>query len=235
MRTIHAITLAMLVVTTGFFSSGVKAQTQTSAQIIAAAPVMEILLDNSDSPALDEAVVARAWPIIEAKLRALPPASIVIIQTVGTAELPPVSLRIRIQQRRTADGASMEEVVGLVRNAVLSFPSKVKAHTIPSHTTSNLIAGLFDASRAINLNSDRNVIVFITDLIENSSLANCYQTFPCKLPKPSFSLPGTELTILGVGFGMPSNREISLVKVWEEYLSHVGLPKPAVLKTKIFG
>lgn len=129
----------------------------------------------------------------------------------------------------------MEEVVSIVRNAILTFPSKVKAGAIPAHGTSNLLAGLYDSSKAINLNSDRNIIIFISDLIENSPLANCYKTFPCRLPKPSFTLPGTELTVLGVGWGMPSDREMALVKVWEVYLSQVGLQKPAILKTKIFG
>lgn len=236
MRHHFSLTPAMLAACFLLASPASSAQSPTTAQLMAGAAAMQILLDNSNtSPATRADVVARAWPVIEAKLRAMPPASIILINTVGTAELPPMSMRLRIQQRRTAEGGPMEDVVKAVRKAVLEFPAKLKEGKMPAHDTSNLIAGLFDASRAINPASDRNVIVFISDLIENSSLANCYVSFPCKLPKPEFSLPGTELIVLGVGWGMPANRELSLVKVWEQYFAKVGLPKPAVLKTKTFG
>lgn len=227
-------TVVMLLIM--LFSQSASAQAPSTAQLIAAAPVLQILLDNSgSSPATDEQIIARAWPLIESKVRAMPPASIVIVHTVGTAELPPISLRLRIQQRRTSEGGTMNDVVQAIRTAVLSFPAKIKAGTVAQHGTSNLIAGLFDASRAINPASDSNVIIFISDLIENSSLANCYTSFPCKLPKPEFSLPGTELIVLGVGWGLPANKEIALVKSWEQYLGKLGLPKPAQLKTKTFG
>lgn len=233
---IHCIMVVSIIASVMLSSAPVRAQSLTTAQMIASAPSILVLLDNSSSsPATDEGLIANAWPLIEQKLRSMPMASVVMVTTVGTAEFAPKSLRLRIQTRSSPEGGHIEDVVKLVREVVLGLPNKIKDGTIPTHETSNLIAGLFDASKAINVASDKNVIILISDLVENSKSANCYRTMPCKLPKPQFSLPGTELIALGVGWGMSSEREISLVQVWEQYFAKLHLVKPAVIKTKLFG
>lgn len=211
----------------------VLAQPVSSGHLHNTAPTFQILLDNSkSSPASDQQLIERAWPLIQRQLRSMPMATKVYVNTVGNAEVLPQSFQIRIQHRRTEEGAPMAEVVQKVKALVLGFPNKLKEGKIEGHNSSHLIGGLFDASLAINPKSERNVIIYVTDLIEFSSLANCYKFSPCRLPNPEFQLPNTELIVMGAGTGLASDKEMALVKSWREFFSKMHLSNPPKILTK---
>ena len=193
----------------------------TTKDLIDKAPVFQLLLDNSgSSPATNQSFVNSAWPVIESKLRSMPMGTVVIINTVGDASLAPLTNRTRIQKVSTGEGASVEELVQTLKSIVLSFPKRVQGE---EHGQSHMIGGFFDASKNLNKNaSTRNVILILSDLIEFSPLANCYQNKACPLPMPVFKLENTELIALGVGRGLPSDREMAIFSAWEKFLSQTG-------------
>ena len=189
--------------------------------LLETAPVFQLLLDNSgSSPATDQSFVNSAWPIIESKVRSLPMGTVVIVNTVGDASLSPLMKRTRIQKVTTGEGAAVEDIVRSLKSIVLGFPKRVQGQ---EHGQSHLIGGFFDASKNLNINaSTKNLIVALTDLIEFSSMANCYKDKACRLPKPAFKLDNTDLVALGVGRGLPSDREIAVFSSWGKFFSQTG-------------
>jgi len=222
-----------------FFASGLTYgdTPATSAELIAKAPVLQVLLDNSgSSPATDQASIDRAWPIIEKEIRALPIAGKVLVFTVGDASAPYSSAAFRIQKRMSNNngeiGGPVDSIVEEVREIVTKFPTNLGHKTIATHGNSQLVKGLYDAAKLINLKSDLNVIIFVSDLIEFSPLANCYKQFPCKLPAPTFKLTGTKVTVLGVGMGFNSDRQLALNKSWETFFTQAATTGPVQLLLK---
>ncbi len=156
-----------------------------------------------------------AWPVIENKLRSMPMGSVVIVNTVGDASLPPFMKRFRIQKITTVEGAAVDEIVYALRAIVLAFPKRVQGQ---QHGESHLIGGLYDASKNINSRASQpNIIVMLSDLVEFSPLANCYKNRSCPLPEPTFRLRNTNVIALGVGHGLPSDREMAVFASWERF------------------
>lgn len=211
--------MAMLFITLVIVANASAAD--STKDLLATAPVFQLLLDNSgSSPATDQNFVNSAWPIIEAKIRSLPMGTVVIVNTVGDASLSSLMKRTRIQKVTTSEGAAMEDIVRSLKSIVLGFPKRVQGQ---EHGQSHLIGGFFDASKNLNINaSTKNSIVALTDLIEFSSMANCYKDKACRLPKPAFKLDNTEIVALGVGRGLSSDREIAVFSSWEKFFSQTG-------------
>jgi hypothetical protein len=196
----------------------------TAAELIANAPVLVIGLDNSgSSPATSPAIVGGAWPEIESQIRRMPMAATIKIYTIGDASAPYVSPPpLRIQKKLTENGGPVEHVVAEVKKTVLAFPERVKGGAIPEHSRSELIGGFNDASKLLNKNAKGNVVIFVSDLIENSGHANCYKDTACRLPAPTFSLEGAEVTVIGVGMGFPASRAMPLTFSWLQFLKAAG-------------
>lgn len=193
----------------------------TTKELLEAAPVFQLLLDNSgSSPATDETFVSNAWPIIEEKLLSMPMGSVVIVNSVGNASIAPMARRVRIQKIVTSEGAPIEDIARGLKTLVLGFPKQVRGQ---EHGQSHLVGGLFDASKNINTKAAKpNVIVMLSDLIEFSPIANCYKNSACPLPTPTFKLDNTDVLVLGVGRGLPSNHEMAIFSAWEKFLGRVG-------------
>lgn len=204
-----------------------------SEEIIAKAPVLVILLDNSgSSPTFQNEFMKEAVKLIDTKLREQPLGTMVRIFTVGTAEAASMTYSTRILAKVTAEGATAELVGQKVRDIVLSFPAQIKSGVIQEHGTSHLVAGLFDAERVLNRKAEKNTVIYLTDGVENSTLANCYKDTKCRLPKPNFDLSNTEVIMLGVGSGLPSNQEMAVIKSWENLLK-IAKAEPIIVR-KIF-
>jgi hypothetical protein len=189
--------------------------------LLAKAPVFELLLDISGgSPATNPAFMAAAWPGIEEKIRAMPMGATVIITTVGNSESMPMMWRTRVQAKTTKDGAPIAAVVRGARTLFLSFPERIKGK---EDKKSHLITGLFEASRQLNPNTTDNVIVMVSDLIENSPLANCTPPRPCKLPAPKFKLDTAHVSIIGSAARLPPKQAMTILKAWEAFFAKAGV------------
>jgi hypothetical protein len=97
-----------------------------------------------------------------------------------------------------------------------------------------LIGGFYDASKLLNPKAQGNMIFMVSDLMENSNYTNCYKQNPCKLPKPPFSLNGAEVTVLGVGNGLPSDMAITLTNTWTDFLQQAGATLTADSLKRVF-
>jgi von Willebrand factor type A domain len=233
-RTIIASMVAMMGTPLTLTSSIAQVAPMTkSEELLAKAPVLAILLDNSgSSPATQVEFIKEAVKLVDAKVRTQPLGTMVRIFTVGTAEAASMTFSTRILAKVTAEGATIELVAQKVREIVMGFPARIKNGEIQEHGTSHLVAGLFDAERILNRKAAKNTVIFLTDGVENSSLANCYKDAQCRLPKPQFDLTNTEVVMLGVGAGLPSNQEMAVIKSWENLLK-LAKADPVVVR-KIF-
>lgn len=205
-----------LVLVSALISGGVMADPLENA------PVFELLLDKSEgSPATDADFLSAAWPSIEKKLRAMPLGSTVIVSSVGDSANLPMIWRTRLQAKATKDGAPMEMMVRGMKEVVLTFPARIKGK---EDQKSHLIAGLFEASRNMNPQANpRNVIVFVSDMVEFSPLANCVPPRPCKLPKANFRLDNTDLQIIGSAKHLQPAQAMAIIKAWEVFLRGAGV------------
>jgi hypothetical protein len=210
------VALAFACVTTQPVVAGTAA-----AELIAQAPVMVIGLDNSgSSPALSENVLGSAWPDIEHGVKALPLGGTIKVFTVGDASSPAVSPPpIRIQKKVTENGGPHDHVLRELKKIILGFPGQVRVGNIKEHGRSEIVGGFNDASKLVNKNSKENSIFFVSDLIENSKHANCYQDQKCRLPAPTFSLEGVKVTVIGVGAGLPAKRSMDIAASWIGFLN----------------
>lgn len=191
--------------------------------LTAEAPAFVIMLDNSgSSPATNQQTVNEAWVSIERKLKQMPLNSEVSVFTVGDASAPPFRKTSRIQTKTTYQGDTRNAVISQTKKMITEFPELIKSNAIPPHGRSELVGGFFDAAQLLNPKSDKNEIIFISDLIENSDLANCYKPKKCQLPPPQFSLHGTEVTVLGVGMGLPSEEAMAISSAWGDFLKQAG-------------
>lgn len=198
-------------------------QEQAVRDLIAKAPTLAIGLDNSGtSAATDDKLVAAAWPTIEEKIRAMPMASKIVVFTFADASAPYVSGTWRVQKKQTDKGAPVDIIVQKIKEVVLTFPAQLRSGKMEVHGRSDLIGGFYDASKLLNEQSKDNAVVMISDLIENSNLANCYHDTKCRLPAPKFSLKGADVTVLGVGYGFPSDRQMAVTASWLDFLKKAG-------------
>lgn len=196
------------------------AQAVTTEELLEKAPVFQVLLDNSgSSPATDQAFMANAASAIVEKLTSMPMGTVILVRTVGDSTLAPLHWRTRIQKKSTAEGAPIEEVARRLRGLLVDFPKQIAGK---EHGNSQLIGGFFDAARNLNLKSDRNKIVMVSDLVERSPFADCARVKVCKLPAPQFDLRGAEVEVFGAGANLPSDRAIGLTKAWDEFLGKAG-------------
>jgi hypothetical protein len=203
------------------FAFGLPARAQSTEELCRSAPVLQILIDASgSSPARDPGFISAVEPLVEKRLRSMPVCSQILIVSVGDASVMPIMLRTRIQMRTTRDGATIDEIVRGVQRFLHGLPDHIKAH---EQARSELIGGFADASRNVNSNARLpNQIIVLSDLIENSTLANC-EMRTCRLPdNPKLSLTNAVITVYGAGLGLPSSRAIALTKAWEVYLTRAG-------------
>ena len=160
-----------------------------------------------------------AWPEIAKHIRELPMAGVVKIFTVGDASAQYVSPPpMRIQKKLTENGGPREYILEEARKIILGFPDQVKGGKILEHGRSELVGGFNDASKLLNRRAKDNVIVFVSDLIENSKHANCYRDTTCRLPSPTFSLEGAKIVVIGVGAGLPAKQGMTVATSWLEFL-----------------
>ena len=213
--------LCMLAISAQVYAEGVP---QTTQEVLATAPTFQLLLDNSrSSPATDATFMASVLPMIEQKLRTMPVGTSIIVTTVGDASQRPLRWYTRIQVRKTNSGAPAGDIIRGLHQLLLEFPKHMAGH---EHPASHIIGGLFDAARNLNPQAQNNEIVLISDLIEQSSLADCSRAKPaCRLPAPQFKLEGATVSVYGAGMGLPSDRAIALAKVWETWFQKTGVRK----------
>ena len=226
-KTSFASVLALIVMLSLALSPAARAETTT--EMCASAPVFELLVDSSkSSPARDAGFIAAAIPLVLQKLRTMPPCSVVQVVTVGDASLIPLMLRSRIQIRTTKDGATMDDIARALSQFLGAFPGRIKDH---EQMRSELIGGFSDAAHNLNPHARvPNVIIMLSDLVEESALANCSRAVPCRLPVPPFSLGNADVTVYGVGLGLPSHRALALEKAWDSFFNKAGV-KPDLRRT----
>jgi len=208
-----------------FLVQAQPANAASTADILANAPTLQILIDSSSSsPATSQAFMDNVAPLVVEKLKTMPMATQVIVTAVGDSVRVPEMKRTRILARNAPDGGPVEDVARKVGAYLRNFP---KALVGNEHGSSHLIGGIFDAAKNVNPKSQANQIVIISDLVEYSDVTDC--TKKCVLPKPNFQLPGTEVTAYGVGLGLPSGLEMRVNNEWQRYLTAAGA-KPVVLR-----
>lgn len=191
----------------------------TTAEILAKSPTFHLILDASgNSPATSKQALSSFWTEIESKLREMPMGTRVILSSFGDAAVRPLFIEVRIQIKKTPTGDTINGIVADIKRFVLSYPDG-----LDQHGETHAIGAFFDASKNINKTaSTENVIMMVSDLIENSSYAQCYND-SCKLPKKQiFSLPNTRVTVLGVGQELKSKDAIALQNAWDVFLKNSG-------------
>jgi hypothetical protein len=200
------------------------AQADPTVEILAHAPVFQLLIDVSGgSPALNPDYLGFVLPQIQKRLEDMPLGTTVVVSSFGDAALPPLMFRSRLQAKHTSEGDTPEHVARDLRELVLSFPERMHGK---EQKRSELVGGFFDSAQAINPKAHGNVILAISDLVENSPLARCdnEKAKPCKLPPPVFHLPpDTTVCVYGVGQGLHSDRAALLTQQWAVFFKKAGI------------
>jgi hypothetical protein len=207
-------------------SDGATTPRPSTAEILAKAPTLQILLDASgSSPATNQNFIDSSWPDVEERIRAMPIGSMVMLETFGDSREAPYTFKERIQAKASSSGDTMNNVVAKLHQKFVGFPQWVSGM---SQGQTHAIGAFNDAAKNINRGSEQNSIIMLSDLIENSSFANCHHR--CRLPKkPAFSLQGSDVVVLGAGRGLPSDEAMNLEASWQKYLDASGANK-VVLK-----
>ena len=190
------------------------------------APTLLILLDNSGgSPALEPSILAHVERRAAEKLDRLPLGASVIVFSVGDPKQIPEVKRWRVQARMTTHGMPVQALKKSLRTHLQGFPARQHPD---AHKESHLIQGWFDAAQLLNPKADtENAVIFVTDAMEFSSLANCYKA--CKLPPPTFTLSNTSLEVLGIGFGQSSGKTLAIFEEWKKFFAAAGVPNTQLL------
>jgi hypothetical protein len=192
-------------------------------EAIEIAPVLVVALDNSgSSPATDPKMMERAWPVIKEKIQALPIFGSVKVMTVGDASQYYLAKSWRIQYKQSEAGDTMDSILSQMEGIVLNFAKQTQQGTVPTHGRTEIVGGFNDIARLLNPKAQQNSVVMVSDLIENSNHADCYRNKTCKLPKPTFSLANTDITVLGVGLSLPANEAMALSASWTHFLKESG-------------
>ena len=185
------------------------------------APTLLILLDNTGgSPALEPSMIPHIEKWAFEKLVRLPLASSVIVFSVGDPKQIPEVKRWRVQSRITENGGTVIYLKHALHTYLQNFPARQHPE---NHKESHLIQGWFDAAQLLNRKADpENSVLFVTDALEFSPLANCYKA--CALPKPTFKLTNTDLLMLGIGFGQSSDKTLAIFEEWKKFFTAAGVP-----------
>lgn len=202
------------------------AHATTSAELVAKAPTLQILLDASPSPGTREAFVTTIWPQVETIIRSMPLASTVIISSIGDNTAEPFTARQRIQTKRTPQGNTPDAIVRDARAAMLAFARDRQGSK--ADRQSELVYGVERAAAEVNPLSDANRLVIVSDLLENSEAARC-QDHPttCTLPKPNFTLPpGTSVTVFGAR-GSKTLEAQHITAEWARFFTAAGVKQPS--------
>jgi hypothetical protein len=189
--------------------------------LLARAPSLLVLLDNTGgSPALEPSILAQAEKSIQEKLARLPMGSSLIVFSVGDPKQIAELKRWRVQAKVTENGGPVAYLKARLHAHLLGFPARQHP---AAHKESHLVQGWFDSAQLINVQADtENFVVFVTDAMEFSPLANCYQA--CKLPKPTFTLPtNTRLEMLGIGYGQSSAKTLAIWPEWKKFFAAAGI------------
>ena len=134
--------------------------------------------------------------------------------------LKPGGLRIpKGDSKRTKEGDTLDGIAHSLQALVLSFPERFKGQ---EHQQSEIIDGFFQAAQELNSKaSEGNVIIAVTDGVENSDQARC-GSGACKLPLPSFALSGASVYLYGVGQGLTAPKAQQLTLAWEGFFKPTG-------------
>ena len=191
-------------------------------------PVLLLLLDNTfGSPALEPAMLPSIERRMQDRLERLPFGSEVIVFSVGDPKQIGEIRRWRVQARITDKGGPVSYLKPLLHAHLEGFPAR--QHPDKTKGGSHLIQGWFDAANLLNPKAETpNAVLFITDAIEFSPLANCYRD--CRLPKPTFTLPqNTSIEILGIGHGQSSEKTLAIFAEWKKFFTAAGIPSMQLL------
>lgn len=191
-------------------------------------PVLLLLLDNTfGSPALEPAMLPSIERRMQNRLERLPNGSQVIVFSVGDPKQIAEIRYFRVQARISDKGGPVSYLKPLLHSHLEGFPAR--QHPDKTKGGSHLIQGWFDAANLLNPKAETpNAVLFVTDAIEFSPLANCYRD--CRLPKPSFTLPqNTSIEILGIGHGQSSEKTIALFAEWRKWFADAGIPSMQLL------
>jgi hypothetical protein len=220
--------LACAVALMGAFGTSVAQSVNPSTQeLLNKAGTFQILLDVSgSSPATDEKTMRAIAPKIIAKLREMPIGTKVSVTGVGDARTMPLVWVKRVQARVTPEGAPMEDLARGLQQLLIGFPKRIE-HSQQNY--SELVGGFFDASKNLNPRAEINRVLVVSDLLEHTQSVNCFYATRCKLPDPKFSLRNAEVIVYGVGMGLPSDRAMSLERLWADYLSKKAFAKSVEL------
>jgi hypothetical protein len=186
-------------------------------------PGLVVLVDDSgSSPARDPAFIAAVSPLLEARVKALPVGASMLINTVGDSSRVPVVKRARVQLRRTADGDTAVNLARGLHGFLAGLPALIKGGS----AYSGLIAGFFDAGNTLN---GRGEIVMLSDMIENSTLGDCFAgSRSCRLSPPTFKLNGIAVTVYGCGLGLDAKSGMILNQRWAAWFKLAGVPQASL-------
>mgnify|MGYP001411252448 CR=1 FL=1 len=189
-------------------------------ELLRHAPTLLVLLDNTGgSPALEPSILAQAEKSIQEKLARLPMGSSLIVFSVGDPKQIAELKRWRVQAKVTENGGPVAYLKARLHAHLLDFPARQHPE---AHKESHLVQGWFDAAQLLNPKAEtENAVIFVTDAMEFSPLANCYQA--CKLPKPTFTLPNTRLEMLGIGYSQSSAKTLAIWPVWKKFFAAAGI------------
>lgn len=196
-----------------------------STDIAARAPSLVVIIDHSsDAPAYSAPVMQRAAQRVGEIVATLQMGSKVYVIVAGDPlrEVPLV-LSSRVQARASARGATPAQIAAQIREFLLvEFP---KLPRPDAKAGSSIILALRDAARLLNpVATDAaapNWVYLVSDMLERSSLADCYRD--CRLPKPDFKfVPGTRVEVRGIGLGLSDARSIALFTPWQKWFKEAG-------------
>lgn len=191
----------------------------------AKAPVAQILADcSTSSPLYEKAFVDSVMrSVVTPKLLALPMASRVIVTCIGDSSKTPMSYDGRVQAINNRQGGTRQRLAQEVHRLLQSVPPATK------YSRSELMFGFTEAAKKINPDATQpNLVLALSDLIEQSALADCSpQVKPkrfCHLPAPAFTFDNTEVIVLGVAVGLPADKAFLVNDAWKNWFLKTGIP-----------
>lgn len=206
--------------------AGSPARANPVDDLLQKSPTLLLLLDNTGgSPALEPAMLPHIERRAVEKLERLSIGASVIVFSVGDPRQIPEIKRWRVQSRITANGGTVTYLKHALHKHLEGFPARQHPD---KHKESHLVQGWHDAAQLLNPKAEtENAVLFVTDAMEFSSLANCYKA--CKLPKPTFQLNNTSIEMLGIGFGQSSRTTLAIFEEWKRYFAAAGVPNTQLL------
>ena len=217
-----ATVMALLFIAGSAVFSVPPAQAESSSQLCAAAPSFQLYVDvSSSSPVASPSFINAVLPVIESRIRALPPCSWVDVVTMGDSRIMPDMRPVLVLNRTVpGKGATKDDIVRGIRQLLAGMPNRVKNN---AQNRSELIGAMTEAAKNVNGHAKaRNILILLTDGVEESPFANCARG-PCRLPAPTFKLPpNTEVALYGCGAGLPSDKALRLCEIWTRWFKLAG-------------